>query len=183
MASFLCAALSAAHAQTPDARELLKQASVHAADSTAPEQSFTYTILHRDLNYIKGKLTADHTYTSEQIFIGGLPYIRRLEIDGQPLIGKALERENALYDQAVKERTGLNEAERSRRNPPKHSASVQSLSLEEELTNFKIEIAGHEQVSGTECTVLDLTPLLGDGSGQSPTSHPALSRRQPPHSS
>ena len=76
---------------------------IHAASQRL--QDYIYYDTEHNQNYIDGALVVDHTTVSESIFIGGLPYLRKLSVDGHPLAGKDLAQENKLYDNAVKERT------------------------------------------------------------------------------
>jgi len=160
---FLARAVALSHAlpaQTAPTAEALLRAHVERLQHTdpAPQQSFTFVVLHHDLNYTHGKLTSDHSFKTEQIFIGGLPYRRRIERDGKPLTGKELAHETELYDKAVAERKGLTEDQRSALAHAKTYTSG-GPTPEQFPTEFHAEIAGRENVSGRECTVLDLTPL------------------------
>lgn len=55
----------------------------------------------------KGKKTQDITWKYEDIFLGGLPYRRLVELNGKPLTGKLAAEEQARYDKAIAERKGM----------------------------------------------------------------------------
>lgn len=167
IAALLCTATAQAQQPTftlaSSADDLTRAWVEHAtATKTAhPEQNYTYLILHRDLNYIHGQLTADNTQKSEQIFIGGLPYIRRLERNGKPLTGKDLQRETDLYDKTVRERTGLTESLRDKLSYAK-VFSTTNIPVEHVQDDFRHEIVAREVIDGHECLVLEFTLLHAD---------------------
>jgi hypothetical protein len=125
------------------------------------QQNYTFFILHHDLNYIHGKLTDDQSYKSEQIFIGGLPYVHRLERNGKPLQGKELQHENELYAKTLQERTGLTDDVRRKLAHAK-SHSIQDYPLDQLESQFLPQITGHPIVDGHPAILLDLTPLHSD---------------------
>lgn len=55
----------------------------------------------------KGKKAQDITLKYEDIFLGGLPYRRLVELNGKPLSGKLAAEEQARYDKAIAERKGM----------------------------------------------------------------------------
>lgn len=134
----------------------------HETSAPNNQHAYTFLILHRDLNYVHGIRTGDDTYKSEMIYIGGLPYVHRIEHNGKPLRGKELEHENQLYDKTLRERTGLTDEVRSKLlNQKTHS--VQSLPPLDQLeSQFRPQIAGHPTLDGHPSILLDLTPLHPD---------------------
>jgi hypothetical protein len=151
-----------ANAQTrslePSADSLLQDYAT-ATHSQAPAlANYTFQILHTDTTYVENKRTAKSSYVAEQIYIAGQPYIRRLAQNGKPLAGKALQRESELYDQAVKERSGLTDPLRWKQ------AHLQTTSFtfipDDQILqdHFVRTVTGRDVVDGHECWVLDLRP-------------------------
>ena len=122
-------------------------------------QDYIYLDSEHNQNYIDGALVVDHTTVSESIFIGGLPYLRKLSVDGHPLAGKDLAQENKLYDNAVKERTSLNEETRARLM--KHDIGKKTDDLDHLASRFNVIIAGHQVLDDHDCLVIDATPIRG----------------------
>ena len=133
----------------------------HAKSVPDNQQDYTFFILHHNLNYIHGKLSDDQSYKSEQVFIGGLPYVHRLEHNGKPLQGKELQHEDELYAKTLQERTGLTDEVRRKLAHAK-SYSVQAYSLDQLESQFLPRITGHPSVDGHPAILLDLTPLHPD---------------------
>jgi hypothetical protein len=122
-------------------------------------QDYIYIDTEHNQNYIDGALVVDHTTVSESIFIGGLPYLRKLSVDGHPLAGKDLAQENKLYDNAVKERTSLNEETRARLM--KHDIGKKTDDLDHLATRFNVMIAGHQVLDDHDCLIIDAIPIRG----------------------
>ena len=122
-------------------------------------QDYIYLDSEHNQNYIDGALVVDHTTVSESIFIGGLPYLRKISVDGTPLAGKDLALENKLYDKAVKERTSLNEETRARLM--KHDLNNNRTDLDHLAERFHVEVAGQQILDDHDCIVLDITPVRG----------------------
>ena len=122
-------------------------------------QDYVYLDTEHNQNYIDGALVVDHTTVSESIFIGGLPYLRKISVDGTPLAGKDLALENKLYDKAVKERTSLNEETRARLM--KHDLNNNRTDLDHLSERFHVEVAGQQILDDHDCIVLDITPVRG----------------------
>ena len=122
-------------------------------------QDYIYYDTEHNQNYIDGALVVDHTTVSESIFIGGLPYLRKLSVDGHPLAGKDLAQENKLYDNAVKERTSLNEDTRARLM--KHDLGKKTDDLDHLASRFNVQIPGEQMLDNHDCIVIDATPIRG----------------------
>jgi hypothetical protein len=120
-------------------------------------EKYTYVETEHIQNFIDGALVVDHTTVTENIFIHNLPYMRKTAVDGKPLTGKDLKRETAMYDQAVKQRTALDEAARA--NMMRHALRTTSRTdLDKLATNFNLAVLGHETIDGHDCIILDATP-------------------------
>jgi len=130
---------------------------IHAASQRL--QDYIYYDTEHNQNYIDGALVVDHTTVSESIFIGGLPYLRKLSVDGHPLAGKDLAQENKLYDNAVKERTSLNEDTRARLM--KHDLGKKTDDLDHLASRFNVQIPGEQMLDNHDCLVIDATPIRG----------------------
>jgi hypothetical protein len=144
-----------ADAMTPAA--LADVAARGIAASSMLTEKYTYTEAEHIQNFIDGKLQVDHTTVTENIFIHGLPYMRKVSVDGEVLTGKDLKRENALYEDAVKKRTALDEAARA--NMQRHAfRSSSRTDLDHLADNFVLSIQGHETIDGLDCIILDATP-------------------------
>jgi hypothetical protein len=156
----------AAHALTPAGNtkadsmtpaELADVASRGIEASSMITRKYTYVETEHNQNFIDGELEVDHTTVTENIFIHGLPYMRKTAVDGKPLAGKDLKRENALYEDAVKKRTALDEATRA--DMERHAfRSSSRTDLSKLSQNFQLANLGHEDIDGHDCIILDATP-------------------------
>ena len=133
----------------------------HQTSVPDSQQDYTFFILHRDLNYIHGKLSDDQSYKSEQVFIAGLPYVHRLERNGKPLQGKELQHENELYAKTLQERTGLTDGVRRKLLHAK-ARTIQTYPLDQLESQFRPEVTGHPILDGHPAILLDLIPLHPD---------------------
>jgi hypothetical protein len=118
---------------------------------------YTFLKTEQVQEIIDDKLVADHTTGFESVFIGGLPYLRRISYDGNPLSDKDQKSEQRLYDKAVKDRTGLSEA--TRLALAKHASRDAVLNYNRVPFDFALKLDGHTTVDGIDCVVLDAMPL------------------------
>lgn len=129
--------------------------------SSTITRKYTYIETELNQNFIDGQLVVNHTTVTENIFIHGLPYMRRTAVDGKPLEGKELKKETELYEEAVKKRTALDEA--TRVNMERHALRSSSRTdLGKLPDNFQLAVLGHEDVDGHDCVILDATPKPGN---------------------
>lgn len=121
-----------------------------------------YTYLQTELNQqtMDGSLVVNHTTVYESIFLGGLPYLHRVSLDGKPLEGKELSRENKLYDQALHDRSSLDEATRARLSKSL-TRSTTPTALDQLATYFRLASDGLETIDNRSCLVLDALPIPG----------------------
>jgi hypothetical protein len=104
--------------EQPDAAALLRGALDKLEVAKQSKTRFTYLDLNHTQNFNeKGKKTADVTHLFEVTYIADLQYSRLLEVDGRELKGKALDEEQKRYDDAVKERSALDERAREDSTP------------------------------------------------------------------
>lgn len=98
----------AARAQSLSPQELLAEAVARASTDTDQDPRFTrFDLEHNQNRNEKGKLYTDTTLLYEDTWIAGLPFKRLVEVNGRPLSGKALKKEQQRYDQAVRDRSAL----------------------------------------------------------------------------
>jgi hypothetical protein len=133
--------------------QLSDLAAEHIRAASVRLQDYIYLDTEHNQNYIDGALVVDHTTVSESIFIGGLPYLRKLSVDGHPLAGKDLAQENKLYDNAVNEET--------RARLMKHDIGKKTDDLDHLASRFNVIIAGHQVLDDHDCLVIDATPIRG----------------------
>lgn len=94
-------------AQTAPA-DLLRPAIAAEDQQKSLQARFTYFDLdHLQNRSENGKLYLDRLAFYEDTYIADLPYKRLIELNGRPLQGAGLAKEQARYDQAVAERKGL----------------------------------------------------------------------------
>ena len=136
---------------------------------------YTYFSLHRSQNRTpKGKLFFDETNLYEWTWIGEFPYTRVVEMNGKPLKGQALKVEQARYDKAVADHSGLNVDDRAR---ARHYHVVNSnVDLEPLLTPaYQLTELRQDTLAGTPTHVIDCTPLpSADPARPVPTQHITL---------
>ncbi len=121
-----------------------------------------YTYLQTELNQqtMDGALVVNHTTVYENIFLGGLPYLHRISLDGVPLTGKELAKENKLYDQALHDRSGLDEATRARLTKTGQRSTTRT-DLDQLATYFQLHSDGLQTIDNHSCLLLDATPIPG----------------------
>ena len=139
--------------------DLLQKALSGDAETRLAQSHFTYFDLDRTQNRDeKGKLFFDKTILYEDTYIADLPYKRIVEVNGKPLTGSDLEREQARYDQAVAERKGLDAKARA---SLVHIKLVDAgLRLPDLLTpTYTLTDLGQEFIEGQAMHVIDATPM------------------------
>ena len=96
-----------------DARALTLAALDRWDASSSSTVQFTNLLLRHTFNYSSGgEKTFDLTQLFEETWINGLPYHRLIEVNGHPLEGKALQEEQARFDEAVAKHAPLGNLER-----------------------------------------------------------------------
>lgn len=152
IASLLLASLSHAQTSTPD---IATDAVAHFIATIRQQANYTFLDTEHDLSYIDGKRNDERTTVSETIELEGMPYTRKLQIDGKPLSGKALAYEQQLYDRAIKERSSVDDlrAKESKSVQYKTDTSFNRLPLD--YTN---RVIGHESFGGRACVELLFEP-------------------------
>jgi negative regulator of sigma E activity len=141
-----------------DPSALLKPAFQKLSRGPQSKTRFTYFDRNHLQNFDeKGKKYVDVTQLFEVTYIGDLEYARLLEIDGKPLAGRELKKEQERYDQAVRDRSALDDNARAKIQHRK--VKKFDVKLDHFSTQYRSSIAGREEVNGRECVVIDATPL------------------------
>ena len=118
---------------------------------------FTYLDLHHTQNFNeKGKKTADITQLFEVTYIADLQYSRLLEVDGKALKGKALEAEQRRYDDAVRERSALDDNARAK---IQHQVMKDAGITVGPLRDYRNTVAERAVVDDRDCLVIDSDPV------------------------
>ncbi len=118
---------------------------------------FTYLDLNHTLNFNdKGKKTADYTELFDVTYIADLQYSRLLEINGKALTGKSLDEEQKRYDDAVRERSALDDNARAK---IQHQMMKDAGVVLGDLKDYRNIVAEHASIDGRDCVVIDSTPL------------------------
>jgi len=142
----------------PDPTPLLRAAVEKIHPSGSDKTRFTYLLLDHTQNFnLQGKKTGEMTRLFEVLYIADLQYRRLLEVNGKPLKGKALLAEQRRYDDAVRERTALDEAARARQLH--YQTRNVSFSFRQLLTQYRNTVVEHTQVDGRACLLIDSMPL------------------------
>jgi len=152
-------AIAQSRSSEPAATTLLQDYLAHDRDQ--PAIHYAFVDHHEDITYVRDKQTHEESYTAEQIFIAGMPYLHRLEANGKPLTGKALARENELYEKAVHERSGLTEPDRWKMQDKK-TFNLELIPRDKLERRFSKFVWGRDIVNGHECWVLELLPSNPD---------------------
>lgn len=153
MRLLLCLALLSATAssQTPDT--LAKVAVTHLRAAWNESAHYTYLDTEHDHSFIDSKFNQDRTKVSETIFLEGAPYTRLISVDGKPLTGKALAHEQAMYDQAVRERRSVSDVKADQKRHFQHT-----IADELDPANFDHRLVGHATIDGHACLLLLFEP-------------------------
>jgi hypothetical protein len=99
-------AQTAASDGSPNA--LIQTALDHFNENQKQAYAYTYLELWHNQNFNKhGRLKANESAGFESVFINDMPYLRKIEEDGEPLRGRAARREERKYEAAVQARKGM----------------------------------------------------------------------------
>jgi hypothetical protein len=152
-------------AQTPadlTPRALIEKAATLRRDKSSPTRYTYFKLSHLKNSYkehvVFGKrLFLDNTTLYEYTWIGDLPYGRVIELQGKPLTGDALAQEQARYDQAVADHSGLGSDARAKIN---HLTLIgDDFELKDLLTPaYAVTEIRQEQIAGNLTHVIDCVP-------------------------
>jgi len=119
---------------------------------------FTYLLRDHTKNFNqKGKKIHEVTRRYEVIYIADLLYQHLLEINGKPLAGQDLADEQKRYEDAVRERTALDDAARAKLMHYKYKNVA--FSFGKILTKYSNRVVDHTQLNGRACLLIDSIPL------------------------
>lgn len=123
-------------------------------------QQYTSDEFWHNVNFDKnGKKTVDESAKYEHVFVEGLPYRKKVEVNGKPLSGKAAQEEEKRYEKAVEQRRGMSIAQKRHwyRGEFGFSYSLPICCLS---TLFDNRIVRHETIDGRDTIVVESTPKL-----------------------
>jgi len=141
-----------------DPTPLLRAAIEKGRSADSGKTRFTYDLLEHSQNFNqKGKIISDVTRRYEVIYIADILYQHLLEVNGKPLSGQALVDELKRYDDAVRERTALDDAARAKLMHHKHKEVM--VSFGQILTKYRNAIVEHTQLNGSACLLIESNPL------------------------
>jgi len=143
-------------------RALVEKATALRED-TSSRTRYTYFKLshlknsYKEHVYFGKRLFVDITTLYEYTWIGDLAYGRVVVVQGKPLTGDALVAEQARYDQAVADHSGLGEAARAKID---HLTMIgNDFKLKDLLTPaYTLTELRQEQIAGTLTHVIDCVP-------------------------
>jgi hypothetical protein len=121
---------------------------------------FTFHDLRHNVNFNeKGKKTADETQLYDVTYIGDLQYSRLLEVDGKPLKGRQLAKEQQRYDDAVREHSALDDAARAKILHEVTKSLVANISLSDLSSKYQNAIVGHATADVCDCVIIESSPF------------------------
>ena len=123
---------------------------------------FTYLDLRHNVNFNeKGKKTADETQLYDVTYIGDLQYSRLLKVDGKPLKGRQLTKEQRRYDDAIRKHSALDDAARAKILHEVTKSFGANISLSDLSSKYQNAITGHAPPDICDCVVIESSPLPG----------------------
>jgi hypothetical protein len=129
-----------------------------AANGKLVEQYTSDEFYHNENFDKNGKVTSDETAKYENVFVEGLPYRRKVEVNGKPLNEKEAAAEEKRYEKAVSERRAMTmEQKRLSLHINWHS----SLPICCLATLFENRIVRHESLVGRDLLVVESVPKAG----------------------
>jgi len=135
---------------------LLVRMKANMAKNGLLAEQYTSVEYWHNLNWgKKGKKTDDESAKYENVFVEGLPYQRKVEEDGKPLIGKAAKKEEQRYEKAVDERKHMTlDQKRSFFHPTSHTG----LPIDYLTTLFDNRVTGEVMLNGRKTYVVESVP-------------------------
>jgi hypothetical protein len=162
---------AAQSAPSPTPNSLIEKAIALDNDKASKTRYTYFELEHLENRYYKGRPILyngipilksgtrfiDITTLYEYTWIGDLPYMRVVELQGKPLTGEALAREQARYDQAVADHNGLGRGNRAKLI---HQTLVNpNVQLADLLTPaYTLTELRQETLSGSLTHVIDCVP-------------------------
>jgi hypothetical protein len=161
---FLIVSMSASLRAQNDSEplRLLRPAFQKLELSKGTRTRFTFHDLHHNVNFNeKGKKTADETQLYDVTYIGDLQYSRLLEVDGKPLKGRQLTKEQQRYDDAVREHSALDDTARAKILHEVMKSLGANISLSDLSSKYQNAVTGHSSPDICDCVVIESSPLPG----------------------
>ncbi|MFP5204580.1 MAG: hypothetical protein ACLGSH_04415 [Acidobacteriota bacterium] len=158
---YIClAAVATAFSLQAQNVSLVQGALNNYAQDEAIKSEYAYTEEYQIKNFDKhGKITSDHTSKYEAFLLEGVPYLRKTEEDGHPLVGKSAKVEMQKYLKAVEERKRMTLTQKLA------SARNKSLTLNIPLDSlnraYDSQVIGPEVMSGRETIHVQANPRSG----------------------
>jgi hypothetical protein len=122
--------------------------------------AYTYLELWHNQNFDKrGRLKANESARFESVFIDDMPYLRKIEEDGEPLKGRAARREEKKYEVAVRARKGMTLEQKQAEMRAKSFSFPFELGLLPKL--YDNRIVGTEILDGRPAVHFDCVPRAG----------------------
>jgi hypothetical protein len=149
----LAGALTAAHAQQPDATELIRQSIQNYDKAWRSGMRWSYT--QTDVTYVDGKKEVD---IASIMPLEGTPYERLISKNGHALSADEQRKEDEKYDRELRRRQNESAAERQARIK-KYEKERSFLTDVPKAYNFKL--AGEDLVDGRSTWVVELSPRAG----------------------
>jgi hypothetical protein len=149
---------NAASDSSPDS--LIQKALEYFNANQKQAYSYTYTELWHNQNFDKrGRLKTDESAKFESVFIDDLPYLRKIEQDGEPLTGRAARKEEKRYEAAVRARKGMTLKQKQAEMRAKNFNFPFELGLLPKL--YDNRIVGTEILDGHPAIHIDCIPRAG----------------------
>lgn len=151
-------AQAAASDSSPD--PFIQTALEHFNANQKQTYAYTYLELWHNQNFDKrGRLKANESAKFESVFIDDMPYLRKIEEDGEPLTGRAARREEKKYEAAVRARKGMTLEQKQAEMRAKSFSFPFELGLLPTL--YDNRIVGTEILDGRPAIHIDCTPRAG----------------------
>jgi hypothetical protein len=123
---------------------------------------FTFLDLCHNVNFNeRGKKTTDDTQLYDVTYIADLQYSRLLEVEGKPLQGRRLAKEQQRYNDAIREHFALDDAARAKILHQVMKNLGANLSLSDLSSKYQNVMMGHAAPDVCDCVIIDSTPLSG----------------------
>lgn len=154
----LATAASGQTANTHDSANALIQTALARFDANKKEAyAYTYIELWHNQNFNKqGQLKSDQTAKFQSDFIEDMPYLRKIEANGEPLTGRAARREQRKYEAAVEARKGMTLEQKQAEMRARNLSFLFHLQLLPEL--YDNRVVGAETLNGRPAIHLDCIP-------------------------
>jgi hypothetical protein len=157
---FSSAAFSQAAASDNSPNALIQTALNRFNANQKQAYAYTYLELWHNQNFDKrGRLKANESARFESVFIDDMPYLRKIEEDGEPLTGRFARREEKKYEAAVRARKGMTLEQKQAEMRAKSFSFPFELRLLPRL--YDNRVVGTEILDGRSAVHIDCVPRPG----------------------